>query len=38
VAALLLCAAFRLRRLAAFLHAIWLPPSILVVMIPGFLL
>ncbi|MFL7792386.1 MAG: AZOBR_p60025 family cell surface glycopolymer formation protein [Anaerolineae bacterium] len=37
VAALLFCAAHRLRRLALVLCAIWLPPSILAVMIPGFL-
>jgi hypothetical protein len=37
IAALLFCAAHRLRRLALVLCAIWLPPSILVVMIPGFL-
>lgn len=38
VAALLFCAAHRLRRVALVLHAIWLPPSVLAAMIPGFLL
>jgi len=38
VAALLFCAAHHRRRLALALHAMWLPLSILAVMIPGFLL
>jgi hypothetical protein len=37
VAALLFCAAHGWRRVAWALHAIWLPPSILALMIPGFL-
>lgn len=38
VAALLFCAAHRRRRLALLLHAVWLPPSMIAAMIPGFLL
>lgn len=38
VAALLFCAAHRRRRFALLLIAIWLPPSVLAVVIPGFLL
>jgi hypothetical protein len=38
VAALLFCAAHERRRVAWLLHAVWLPPSILTVMIPGFLI
>jgi hypothetical protein len=36
VAALLFCAAFRQRRLALLLHAIWLPSTVIAVLIPGF--
>jgi hypothetical protein len=38
IAALLYCAVHRSRRLALALSAIWWPPTILAVMIPGFLL
>lgn len=38
LAALLFCAAHRRHRLAFLLPIIWLPPSILAIMIPGFLL
>jgi hypothetical protein len=37
VAALPFCAAHGWRRVAWLLHAVWLPPSILAMMIPGFL-
>ena len=37
VAALLFCAARGQRRLALLLHVIWLPPSVIALMIPGFL-
>jgi hypothetical protein len=37
VAALLFCAAHGWRRVAWVLHALWLPPSILALMIPRFL-
>ena len=37
VSALLFCAAYRLRRVALVLQVIWLPPTVLAVMIPGFL-
>jgi hypothetical protein len=37
VAALLFCAAHGWRRVAWVLHAVWLPPSVLALMIPGFL-
>jgi hypothetical protein len=38
IAALLFCAAHRRRRLALLLCAVWLPPFMIAVMIPGFLL
>lgn len=38
IAGLLFCAAHRRRRLALALVAIWLPPSMIAAMIPGFLL
>jgi len=37
VAALLFCAARGQRRLALWLHVIWIPPSVIAFMIPGFL-
>lgn len=37
IATLLYCAVHRSRRLAVVLSAIWLPPSMLAVMIPGFM-
>jgi hypothetical protein len=37
IATLLYCAVHRSRRLALVLSAVWLPPSILAVMIPGFM-
>jgi hypothetical protein len=37
VAALLFCAARGQRRLALLLHVIWIPPSVIALMIPGFL-